>query len=68
MLDERAQVLEQLRDLEREHGLLTLLCRERGPIASLRCHRLILADLLAGLAPADPSDSSRPAVTLNPQR
>ncbi len=40
---ERPAVLQQLRDLEREHGTLTLLCHEREG----HCHRLILADLLA---------------------
>src|SRR5579859_4207119 len=29
MLDERSNVLDQLRALEREHGVLTLLCHER---------------------------------------
>jgi uncharacterized protein YeaO (DUF488 family) len=43
---ERADVLRQLRDLEREHGTLTLLCRERIP-PSTYCHRLALADLLS---------------------
>ena len=46
MLDERQGVLEQLRELEREHGALTLLCHERMPPKE-HCHREILADLLA---------------------
>jgi uncharacterized protein YeaO (DUF488 family) len=45
MLDERADVLERLRDLEREHGTLTLLCKERIP-PDAHCHREILAELL----------------------
>jgi uncharacterized protein YeaO (DUF488 family) len=43
---QRPDVLGQLRELEREHGTLTLLCRERIP-PSTYCHRLALADLLA---------------------
>jgi len=46
MLEERGEVLDQLRDLEREHGVLTLLCHERIP-PSPHCHREVLADLLA---------------------
>jgi Protein of unknown function, DUF488 len=40
-----AAVLQQLRDLEREHGTLTLLCRERIPPGTY-CHRRALAELL----------------------
>jgi uncharacterized protein YeaO (DUF488 family) len=40
---ERSEVMRQLRDLERQHGTLTLLCHERQG----HCHRMILADLLA---------------------
>ena len=46
MTSDRPAVLRQLHDLEREHGTLTLLCRERLP-PSTYCHRLALADLLA---------------------
>jgi uncharacterized protein YeaO (DUF488 family) len=42
---ERPHVLQQLRQLEREHGALTLLCRERIP-PSAYCHRLALVELL----------------------
>jgi uncharacterized protein YeaO (DUF488 family) len=45
LLDERPEVLDQLRNLEREHGALTLLCYERIPPLE-RCHRQILAQLL----------------------
>jgi uncharacterized protein YeaO (DUF488 family) len=45
MLEERADVLERLRELEREHGVLTLLCRERIAPGT-RCHREVLAELL----------------------
>ena len=43
----RPGVIERVRELEREHGTLTLLCHERMP-PSQHCHRVILADLLAG--------------------
>jgi uncharacterized protein YeaO (DUF488 family) len=42
IVGERADVLERLRELEREHGTLTLLCHERQG----HCHREILLDLL----------------------
>jgi uncharacterized protein YeaO (DUF488 family) len=45
MLDERADVLDRLRELEREHGVLTLQCHERIPPGE-HCHREVLADLL----------------------
>jgi uncharacterized protein YeaO (DUF488 family) len=45
MLDERPHVLEQLRELERQHGTITLLCHERMPPAQ-HCHRVVLQDLL----------------------
>jgi len=45
MLQERPTVLDQLRGLEREHGVLTLLCHERMP-PSEHCHREVLVDLL----------------------
>jgi uncharacterized protein YeaO (DUF488 family) len=43
---ERPHVLQRLRELEREHGTLTLLCHERIP-PSEYCHRLALVELLA---------------------
>lgn len=45
MLEERSEVLEHLRDLERAHGVVTLLCHERMP-PSAHCHREVLLDLL----------------------
>jgi uncharacterized protein YeaO (DUF488 family) len=45
MLEERSEVLDRLRGLEREHGVLTLLCHERMP-PSEHCHREVLLDLL----------------------
>ena len=45
MLEERPTVLDQLRDLEKKHGVLTLLCHERMP-PSEHCHREVLVDLL----------------------
>jgi uncharacterized protein YeaO (DUF488 family) len=39
---EKPEVLERLRELEREHGVLTLLCWERDA----HCHRYVLAELL----------------------
>ena len=40
ILDERPHVLEQLRQLEQEHGQVTLLCHERMP-PHMHCHREI---------------------------
>jgi uncharacterized protein YeaO (DUF488 family) len=45
ILDERPEVIQQLLELEREHGLITLLCRERVP-PTQQCHREILLDLV----------------------
>ena len=45
ILHERPEALQQLRDLEREHGTLTLLCHERIPPQE-HCHREVLAQLL----------------------
>ena len=45
MLDERPAVLDQLRQLAAEHGVLTLLCHERIPPRK-HCHREVLVDLL----------------------
>ena len=45
MTEQRSDVLDRLRTLEREHGVLTLLCHERIP-PSAHCHRVILAELL----------------------
>jgi uncharacterized protein YeaO (DUF488 family) len=42
---ERSQALDALRRLEREHGVITLLCHERIPPAE-HCHRTLLAELL----------------------
>jgi uncharacterized protein YeaO (DUF488 family) len=47
MLDERADVLQRLRELEQEHGVLTLQCHERIPPGE-HCHREVLAGLLGG--------------------
>jgi uncharacterized protein YeaO (DUF488 family) len=47
MLAERAWILDRLRHLELEHGVLTLLCHERIP-PSEHCHREVLVDLLDG--------------------
>jgi uncharacterized protein YeaO (DUF488 family) len=57
MLEERADLLERLRGLEREHGVLTLFCHERIP-PSEHCHRQVLVDLL--------SRSSDPARSVGP--
>ena len=46
ILTERPSVLDELRRLEREHGLVTLLCFERLP-PNEHCHRLVLLELLA---------------------
>jgi len=43
--EQRPGVLEEIRALEREHGTLTLLCRERLP-RDEHCHRVVLADML----------------------
>ena len=43
ILEERPSVLDELHDLEREHGTLVLLCTEREG----HCHRTLLRDLLA---------------------
>jgi uncharacterized protein YeaO (DUF488 family) len=45
MLCERPSVLEELRRLEAEHEVVTLLCHERMPPKE-HCHREILAELL----------------------
>jgi uncharacterized protein YeaO (DUF488 family) len=46
-MEGRPHVLEQIRDLEHEHGTLTLLCRERIP-PQAHCHRETLRTLLEG--------------------
>jgi uncharacterized protein YeaO (DUF488 family) len=46
MLHERPAALDQLRRLEAEHGVLTLLCHERIPPRD-HCHREVLIDLLS---------------------
>lgn len=43
--EDRPQVLEELRRLEREHGRVTLLCFERVPPEE-HCHRFTLMDML----------------------
>jgi uncharacterized protein YeaO (DUF488 family) len=45
MQHERPEALDQLRRLEAEHGVLTLLCHERIPPRE-HCHREVLVDLL----------------------
>ena len=50
ILDERPQVLDQLRALEREHGTVTLLCFERIPPEE-HCHRLTLMAMLSESEP-----------------
>ena len=45
ILDDRPGVLEVVRQLEREHARVTLLCHERMP-PEVHCHRLVLLDLL----------------------
>jgi uncharacterized protein YeaO (DUF488 family) len=45
IVDERPEVLAQLRGLERQHGTVILLCYERMP-PYVHCHRLILLNLL----------------------
>lgn len=50
MLNERGDVLETIRQLEREHGVITLLCHERIP-PSDHCHRELLVDLLTSQPP-----------------
>ena len=47
ILEERPKVLQQLRDLEREHGTVKLLCFERIPPHE-HCHRLTLLAMLGG--------------------
>jgi uncharacterized protein YeaO (DUF488 family) len=46
IVEQRPHVLGQLKQLEREHGSLILVCHERIP-PSQYCHRLTLAELLA---------------------
>ena len=41
----RPALIHELKALEREHGTVTLLCRERIP-PDEHCHRLVLAELL----------------------
>ena len=45
IVEDRPQVLRQLRELEREHGTVKLLCFERMPPHE-HCHRLTLLELL----------------------
>jgi uncharacterized protein YeaO (DUF488 family) len=46
IVSERPHVLDRWKQLEREHGTITLLCHERIPPHE-HCHRTVLADLLA---------------------
>lgn len=46
ILGERPHVLDELRRLEQEHGLVWLLCTEKVP-PEPHCHRFVLMDLLA---------------------
>jgi uncharacterized protein YeaO (DUF488 family) len=46
IIDDRPEVLAHLRDLEREHGTVTLLCFERIPPHE-HCHRFTLLAMLA---------------------
>jgi uncharacterized protein YeaO (DUF488 family) len=48
MLQERPSVLAELRRLEADHEVLTLLCHERLP-PSEHCHREVLVELLSAL-------------------
>jgi uncharacterized protein YeaO (DUF488 family) len=45
ILQERPEVLDNLRELAREHGTVTLMCFERMPPHE-HCHRLTLMDML----------------------
>jgi uncharacterized protein YeaO (DUF488 family) len=45
ILEQRPHVLEALRDLEREHEIVWLLCHERIP-PDEHCHRLVLKQML----------------------
>ena len=45
IVDERPHVLEELRQLEREHEIVWLLCHERIP-PETHCHRLVLKAML----------------------
>jgi uncharacterized protein YeaO (DUF488 family) len=49
ILEERPHVLAELQALEREHGLVTLLCFERIPPEE-HCHRLTLLGMLADVS------------------
>jgi uncharacterized protein YeaO (DUF488 family) len=49
ILQDRPQVLETLRALEQQHGVIWLLCHERIPPEE-HCHRLVLLDLLGSSA------------------
>ncbi len=46
IVEERPQVLDEVRKLEREHGEVRLLCFERLPPEE-HCHRLTLLDMLS---------------------
>jgi uncharacterized protein YeaO (DUF488 family) len=45
MIEERPEILEQLKVLEARHGTLTLLCHEQIP-PKQHCHRVLLVELL----------------------
>jgi uncharacterized protein YeaO (DUF488 family) len=68
ILDERPHVLEELRELDRDHDGVTLLCFERLPPAE-HCHRLVLLELLlrtGAIAYASQSARPRPAPRTSP--
>ena len=52
MLQERPEVLERLRALHSEHGVVTLLCHEQIP-PKAHCHRTVLLDLLTNAEGSD---------------
>ncbi len=57
ILDERPTVLNQLRRLEAQHGIVTVLCHERTPPRE-HCHREVLVDLLTNAAQIVQSDNA----------
>ena len=45
ILEQRPAVLDEIQALEREHGIVRLLCHERNE----HCHRLVLLDMLRNI-------------------